>query len=51
MFSRENVKKFNINPEIRDDILANNSEFLVETQNYVISKIVSKINATVKERS
>jgi predicted NAD-dependent protein-ADP-ribosyltransferase YbiA (DUF1768 family) len=31
MFSRENFKKFTINPEIKDDILATNSEFLVET--------------------
>jgi hypothetical protein len=50
MFSRENFKKFTINPEIKDEILATNSEFLVETQKYVISQIVNKIHASVKDR-
>lgn len=49
MFSKENVKKFNLNPHIRNEIMERNSQFLVETQQYVVSQIVQKINNKVRE--
>jgi hypothetical protein len=49
MFSKENVKKFSLNPHIRSEIMEKNSEFLVETQKYVVSQIVQKIQKKVKD--
>jgi 3-methyladenine DNA glycosylase AlkC len=49
-YSKENVKKYNINPHIRSEIMMKNSEFMAETQKYVIKEIAKKVNQIVKYR-